>query len=103
MWGIASALGINALTRRRVIGADAAIGVVTTSSFALGLALFAVFGSSGRSFDAALFASILGVSTTDVLTAARHIYERAGFRLRSSEAMRNFGQDVVSEHWDLAL
>jgi hypothetical protein len=38
-----------------------------------------------------------------VLTTARHIYERAGFRLRSSEPKRNFGQDVVSEHWDLAL
>jgi len=41
--------------------------------------------------------------THSVLTTARHIYERAGFRPRSSEAKRNFGQDVVSEHWDLAL
>jgi DNA-binding MarR family transcriptional regulator/GNAT superfamily N-acetyltransferase len=41
--------------------------------------------------------------THQVLTTARHIYERAGFRLRSSEARRNFGQDVVSEHWDLML
>jgi DNA-binding MarR family transcriptional regulator/GNAT superfamily N-acetyltransferase len=41
--------------------------------------------------------------THSVLTAARHVYERAGFRLRSSEARRNFGRDVVSEHWDLAL
>ena len=41
--------------------------------------------------------------THKVLTAARRIYERAGFRLTSSEARRSFGQDVVSEHWDLAL
>jgi DNA-binding MarR family transcriptional regulator/GNAT superfamily N-acetyltransferase len=41
--------------------------------------------------------------THQVLTAARHVYERAGFRLTSSEARRSFGQDVVSEHWDLAL
>jgi manganese/iron transport system permease protein/iron/zinc/copper transport system permease protein len=68
IWGVASAVAINSLTRRRVIGADAAIGVVTTASFALGLALFALFGHSGRSFDAALFGSILGVSTTDVLS-----------------------------------
>jgi len=68
VWGIASALAINAVTRRRRIGADAAIGVITTASFALGLALFALFGHAGRSFDAALFGSILGVSTTDVLT-----------------------------------
>jgi DNA-binding MarR family transcriptional regulator/ribosomal protein S18 acetylase RimI-like enzyme len=41
--------------------------------------------------------------THQVLTAARHIYERAGFRLTSSEPRRSFGQDVISEHWDLAL
>jgi manganese/iron transport system permease protein/iron/zinc/copper transport system permease protein len=66
-WGIASALMINGVTRRRVIGSDAAIGVITTASFALGLALFALFGTTGRSFDAALFGSILGVGTDDVI------------------------------------
>lgn len=65
-WGIASALMINGVTRRKLIGADAAIGVITTASFALGLALFAIFGRQGRSFDAALFGSILGVDTNDV-------------------------------------
>jgi ABC-type Mn2+/Zn2+ transport system permease subunit len=67
VWGVASALTISGVTRKRKIGADAAIGVITTASFALGLALFALFGGSGRSFDAALFGSILGVSTQDVL------------------------------------
>ncbi|HVM01931.1 MAG TPA: metal ABC transporter permease [Acidimicrobiales bacterium] len=66
-WGVASALMINRVTRRRVIGSDAAIGVVTTASFALGLALFALFGRAGRSFEAALFGSILGVSAGDVV------------------------------------
>jgi manganese/iron transport system permease protein/iron/zinc/copper transport system permease protein len=70
-WGVASALMINGVTRRRVIGADAAIGVITTASFALGLALFAVFGGAGGgSFDAALFGSILGVSSADVWVVA---------------------------------
>ena len=41
--------------------------------------------------------------THGVLTAARHIYEQAGFRLTSSEARRSWGQDVVSEHWDMEL
>ena len=41
--------------------------------------------------------------THQVLTAARHVYERAGFRLTSSEARHSFGCDVVSEHWDLTL
>jgi len=57
---------INGVTRRRIIGADAAIGVITTASFALGLALFATFGRRGRSFEAALFGSILGVGSEDV-------------------------------------
>jgi ABC-type Mn2+/Zn2+ transport system permease subunit len=67
VWGIASALAINGIARRRVIGSDAAIGVVTTASFALGLALFALFGRRGANFDAALFGSVLGVSGGDVL------------------------------------
>ncbi len=70
VWGVASALAINNVTRRRVIGADAAIGVITTASFALGLALFAIFGRQGRSFEAALFGSILGVGYDDVVAVA---------------------------------
>jgi ABC-type Mn2+/Zn2+ transport system permease subunit len=69
-WGVASALLINRVTRRGEIRADAAIGVITTASFALGLALFALFGGVGRGFDAALFGSILGVSRSDVLVVA---------------------------------
>ncbi|CAN5853317.1 hypothetical protein BH18ACT2_BH18ACT2_16130 [soil metagenome] len=69
-WGVASALAINGITRRRVIGADAAIGVITTASFALGLALFAVFGRQGSNFDAALFGSILGVGYEEVIAVA---------------------------------
>jgi len=70
VWGIASALAINSVTRRRPIGADAAIGVITTASFAIGLILFALFGRNGRSFDAALFGSILGVSLSSVILIA---------------------------------
>ena len=65
-WGLASALAINRLARGRRIGADAAIGVITTASFALGIALISVFGSRGASFDAALFGSVLGVRALDL-------------------------------------
>ncbi len=70
VWGVASALMIGGVTRRRVIKSDAAIGVITTASFALGLALFALFGRRGANFDAALFGSILGVSVEDVVVIA---------------------------------
>lgn len=66
IWGLASALAINAVTRRRRIGADAAIGVITTASFALGVALLAFYNEKGPSFDAALFGSILGITPTDI-------------------------------------
>ncbi len=67
LWGIASALAINTVSRKSRIGADAAIGVITTASFALGVALFAKFGSSGPAFDNALFGSILGISTEQII------------------------------------
>jgi ABC-type Mn2+/Zn2+ transport system permease subunit len=70
LWGLASALLIGRVSRRRIIGADAAIGVITTASFALGLALVNRFGQVRKSVDAALFGSILGVSRTDVLVVA---------------------------------
>src|SRR5258708_28601175 len=38
IWGFLSALAINQTTRKRQIGADAAIGIVTTASFAIGVA-----------------------------------------------------------------
>lgn len=66
VWAFGAAMAINTVTRKRPIGADAAIGVITTASFAFGLVLFAVFGGSGGSFDALLFGSILGVATSDV-------------------------------------
>ena len=69
-WGLASALAINAVARTKRIGADAAIGVVTTASFALGVALLTRFGNKGPSFDALLFGSINGVSTSDLLLLA---------------------------------
>ena len=41
--------------------------------------------------------------THSVLTAARHIYQKAGFRLMRTERHRSWGRPVVSEHWDLEL
>jgi DNA-binding MarR family transcriptional regulator/GNAT superfamily N-acetyltransferase len=41
--------------------------------------------------------------THRVLSAARHIYQKTGFKLMRSERHRRWGRAVVSEHWDLDL
>ena len=65
-WGVITALAIGGIVRRRPIGSDAAIGVVTTASFALGLVLVQLYGAPGRNADALLFGNVLGVDTADV-------------------------------------
>ena len=70
IWGFLSALLITLTTRKQKIGADAAIGIITTASFALGIALISRFKSFTRSFDAALFGNILGVNNGDLLAIA---------------------------------
>ena len=69
-WGLASGLMIGRVSRKRIIGADAAIGVITTASFAMGLALQARFGQAKRGIDAVLFGNVLGVFTSDILAVA---------------------------------
>jgi DNA-binding MarR family transcriptional regulator/N-acetylglutamate synthase-like GNAT family acetyltransferase len=41
--------------------------------------------------------------TNDVLHAARHIYEQAGFQLIAREPHHAFGKDLVSETWERDL
>ncbi len=41
--------------------------------------------------------------TNDVLTAARHIYRKAGYRLVETEPHHSFGRDLVGETWELDL
>jgi manganese/iron transport system permease protein len=67
LWGFVSALLISAVAKKRQIAADAAIGVVTTAFFAIGVALISKFRRFTRNFDAALFGNILGVSTEDLV------------------------------------
>jgi manganese/iron transport system permease protein/iron/zinc/copper transport system permease protein len=65
-WGLVAALLINRVARRRTIGADAAIGVVTNASFAAGIVLISAYRSFTRNFEAALFGDVLGVTVADV-------------------------------------
>ena len=70
IWGVVSGVLIARVARRRVLGADAAIGVVTTASFALGLALMNRYGQASKSIEAVLFGSVLGVRAYDIVAVA---------------------------------
>ena len=66
IWGLGSGLAVSRVTRRRVIAADAAIGVITTASFAFGIALLGLYTRVKQSIEATVFGSVLGVSLTDM-------------------------------------
>jgi ABC-type Mn2+/Zn2+ transport system permease subunit len=68
VWGVASGLAVGRVTRRRAIAADAAIGVITTASFAFGIALLGLYSRVKQSIEATVFGSVLGVSLTDMWT-----------------------------------
>lgn len=70
IWGVTSGIIIGRIARRRLIGADAAIGVVTTASFAMGLALLNRYGQAKKSIEAVLFGSVLGVQTVDIIAVS---------------------------------
>jgi GNAT superfamily N-acetyltransferase len=54
-------------------------------------------------FARAVGYSTLTLWTVDILHAARHLYEQAGFRLIHSETNHNFGHDLVDQTWELTL
>lgn len=62
-WGFVAAILINLTVRRYKISADAAIGVITTASFAIGVAAISGLHRFTRSIEAYLFGSILGVTS----------------------------------------
>jgi manganese/iron transport system permease protein/iron/zinc/copper transport system permease protein len=66
LWALLAGVLIHWISRRRWVGADAAIGVVTTSSFALGVAIISTHRSFTRNIETALFGNILGITRTDV-------------------------------------
>lgn len=66
LWGFLSALLINSIARRHKIGTDAAIGIVTTASFAVGVGIISRVRHFTRNFEAALFGNVLAVTPQDL-------------------------------------
>src|SRR2546428_3098960 len=70
LWGFGAAVLIHCLTARRNLHADAAIGIVTTASFAVGVALMSRLHRFTQDFEAVLFGNVLGVSEHDLVLIA---------------------------------
>lgn len=66
IWGALSAVLITGVARSRKVGADAAIGIVTTASYAFGIVLISRGHHFTRNFEAAFFGNVLGVTSTDI-------------------------------------
>lgn len=97
LWGFLAALLINATARKRQIGADAAIGIVTTASFALGIAVISRYRRFTRNFEAALFGNVLGVSREDVyvIVAVTAVVGAAVFLLYKRLLFTTFDPEVA--------
>ncbi|MEO7465356.1 MAG: metal ABC transporter permease, partial [Nitrosospira sp.] len=99
--GFLAALLINRITKNGKIKSDAAIGIVTTAMFALGVVIISQVRTFTQSFEAALFGNILGITSNDLLviglvTASTMIamffmYRPLLFSTFDNEAARVFG------------
>ncbi|WP_025039575.1 metal ABC transporter permease [Nitrosospira briensis] len=99
--GLLAAVVINQITKNNKIKPDAAIGIVTTAMFALGVAIVSKSRSFNQSFEAALFGNILGITDQDLVviglvTVAAMIsmffmYRPLLFSTFDNEAARIFG------------
>lgn len=67
IWGVLSGLLITEINKRYKIKADAAIGVVTTAGFAIGVFLMNTGQTPLRNFEALLFGNILAVTDVDFI------------------------------------
>ena len=98
LWALLAGLLIHWISHRRWVGADAAIGVVTTSSFALGVAIISTHRSFTRNIEAALFGNILGITQTDVwvMVLISLIVFAALFAIRRPLLFATFDPEVAS-------
>ena len=98
LWALLAGLLIHWISHRRWVGADAAIGVVTTSSFALGVAIISTHRSFTRNIEAALFGNILGITQTDVwvVVLISVIVFAALFAIRRPLLFATFDPEVAS-------
>src|SRR5258706_798617 len=100
LWALLAALLIHTISHRRWVGADAAIGVVTTSSFALGVALISTHRNFTRNIEAALFGNIIGLTPGElwiVLSVSLLVFSVL-FMIRRQLLFATFDPEVASAY-----
>lgn len=100
LWALLSGVLIHWIGHRRWVGADAAIGVVTTSSFALGVAIISTHRSFTRNIEAALFGNVLGITQRDVwiVVLVSLLVACALFLIRRPLLFATFDPEVASAY-----
>jgi manganese/iron transport system permease protein/iron/zinc/copper transport system permease protein len=100
VWAFLSAVLIDRVGRRRGLYPDTAIGIVTTTSFALGIAIISSARGIRLNLDSFLFGSILGVSASDVALAAvvATVVAAALFLRYQPLLFTTFDPEVASAH-----
>lgn len=100
IWALLSGVLIHWISHRRWVGADAAIGVVTTSSFALGVAIISTHRTFTRNIEAALFGNILGITQRDVwiVVLVSLLVAGALFLIRRPLLFATFDPEVASAY-----
>ena len=66
-WGFLSALLVTWTTRKNPIGSDAAIGIITTASFAVGIAIISMNHGFRANLESYLWGNVLGVRETELI------------------------------------
>ena len=100
LWALFAGFLIHLISHRRWVGADAAIGVVTTSSFALGVAIISTYRTFTRNIEAALFGNILGITQKDLWIVAliTLLVFCALFTIRRQLLFATFDPEVASAY-----
>jgi ABC-type Mn2+/Zn2+ transport system permease subunit len=100
LWALLAGFLIHLISHRRWVGADAAIGVVTTSSFALGVAIVSTHRTFTRNIEAALFGNILGITQTDlwIVVVMSLVVFGALFKIRRQLLFATFDPEVASAY-----
>lgn len=96
-------LGCVAILRHREREGVAKLRILLVEPAARGLGVGERLVSACTEFARAAGYHTITLWTVASLTAARRLYERAGYQLLGAEPAHAYGQDLVNETWELRL